>query len=337
MNFNKFISNNKIIMKLIFISMIYIIKNIYKNINIINIFQLNNNYLKIQNNIKINFNNSIHNKIRIGIYAYTIKNGGRARLTSLLINYFYHIKIFNLFLLTKKNRQNNEYIISKKIKRITIKKELIYYISKYKINILIYQLDYINEIKKINKQKNKVIFYIHSSSFDWIYSNYTIFKSIYNEYINCKYIISLVPFENDYLFKKWKISSILMNNFITFNYSSIIPSDLSTKNILMLGRGNDKKKRFNIGVQSMEYIIKEINECELKIISNLTGIDNLRILVNNLNLKNNIKFVGYSSTPEIFFKNVSLNLFPSITIIFKFFYIILLELAFNFKKISFKY
>ena len=104
-----------------------------------------------------------------------------------------------------------------------------------------------------------------------------------------------------------------MNNFITFKYSSIIPSDLSTKNILMLGRGNDKKKRFNIGVQSMEYIIKEISECELKIISNLTGIDNLRILVNNLNLKNYIKFVGYSSTPEIFFKNVSLNLFPSIS------------------------
>lgn len=104
-----------------------------------------------------------------------------------------------------------------------------------------------------------------------------------------------------------------MNNFISYNYNSIIPSNLKTKNILMLGRGNDKKKRFKIGIQSMEYILQEIKECELKIISNLIGIDNLQNLVNNLNLKNNIKFIGYSSTPEIYFKNTSLNLFPSIS------------------------
>ena len=81
----------------------------------------------------------------------------------------------------------------------------------------------------------------------------------------------------------------------------------------MLGRGNDKKKRFNLGIQSMEYILPHIYKCELKIISNLTGINNLKNLVYNLNLESNIKFVGYSSTPEIYFKNASLNLFPSIS------------------------
>ena len=104
-----------------------------------------------------------------------------------------------------------------------------------------------------------------------------------------------------------------MNNFITYNYNFVIPSDLSSKNILMLGRGNDKKKRFNIGIQSMEYIIREIYECELRIISNLKGINKLENLVNNLNLKSKVHFIGYSSTPEIYFKNASLNLFPSIS------------------------
>ena len=33
----------------------------------------------------------------------------------------------------------------------------------------------------------------------------------------------------------------------------------------------------------------------------------------NKNLENNIKLMGYSSTPEIFFKNTSFNMFPSIS------------------------
>ena len=104
-----------------------------------------------------------------------------------------------------------------------------------------------------------------------------------------------------------------INNFLTFNYSSIIPSELLKNNILLIGRGNAKKKRFHIGILAMEYIIKEIAKCELNIISNLTGINNLINLVNNLNLKDNINFVGYTSNPEIFFNNASLNFFPSIS------------------------
>ena len=105
-----------------------------------------------------------------------------------------------------------------------------------------------------------------------------------------------------------------MNNFITYKYNSIIPSDLSSKIILMIGRGNDKKKRFNIGIQSMEYIIQEIYDCELKIISSFIRIEKLQNLVKNLNLENNIQFAGYTSIPEIYFKNASLNIFPSIRI-----------------------
>ena len=63
----------------------------------------------------------------------------------------------------------------------------------------------------------------------------------------------------------------------------------------------------------MEYIIKEIPECELKIISNITGTNNQQNFISNLNLDNNIKFIGYISAPDILFKNASLSFFPSIT------------------------
>ena len=85
------------------------------------------------------------------------------------------------------------------------------------------------------------------------------------------------------------------------------------KKILMLGRGNDVKKRFQKGILSMEYIIQEINNCELSIISDLKYINNLVNLVNNLKLGKNIKFLGYISYPESYYPKYSLNLFPSIT------------------------
>ena len=104
-----------------------------------------------------------------------------------------------------------------------------------------------------------------------------------------------------------------MTNFITHEFNYVSPSDLSTKTILLIGRGKDTKKRFHIGIEAMEYIKNEIPGSELIIISNFTGIEHLPILVNNLDLGNNIKFNGYSSSPDIFFKNMSLNIFPSIS------------------------
>ena len=159
----------------------------------------------------------------------------------------------------------------------------------------------------------KVIFYQHSSCFGWIYDNYTTFKSLYKAFYNSKYIISIVPFDSDYLFNKWGLNSILMSNFVTFDFDRIFISDLSNQNILLIGRGNVKGKRFYIGIEAMEFIIKEIPYCELEIISSLKRIDNLEILVNNLDLINNIKFKGYSSTLEIYFRNASLHFIPSIS------------------------
>ena len=191
---------------------------------------------------------------------------------------------------------------------------MIHEIKKNKIEILIYQLSFSNEIKILNNLNNvKILFYQHLGIFDWIYGNYSIFKSLYGEYINSKYVVNIIPFENDYLFKKWGINSILMNNFITYNFNKIIPSNLFSNRIIMIGRGDAKKKRFIMGILAVEYLVQEIPNCELIIISDLKGTFKIQYLMNNINLENNIIFKGYSSNPEIFFKNVSLNMFPSIS------------------------
>ena len=155
--------------------------------------------------------------------------------------------------------------------------------------------------------------YNHSCFLFWIYANRNIIKTVYNEYKKSKIVISIVPFENDYLFKKWGINSIYMNNFLTYNYDRVIQSDLSSKQILMIGRGDDKDKRFILGILSMKYIIKDIPECKMIIISSEKGLNNLKELVRVLYLEKNILFSGYTSNPEIYFKNSSLHIFPSIS------------------------
>ena len=135
------------------------------------------------------------------------------------------MKIFSLYLFTNKIKTNNEYLINKNIKRILIKEctvnNLIRTILKKRINIFINQFSQVNKINALEKLKNiKIINYQHQSAFFWIYSNYTSFKSLYKSYKDSKYIVSLIHIENDYLFEKWGMKSILMNNFITYEYNS---------------------------------------------------------------------------------------------------------------------
>ena len=103
-----------------------------------------------------------------------------------------------------------------------------------------------------------------------------------------------------------------MNNFITYNYDDIIPSNLSSNIIIMIGRASDKMKRFKLGIKAMKYIVKKIPECKMKIISSLKGVKSLKDLIDKLNLKNNIKFEGFTLNPEIFYNNASLHIFPTL-------------------------
>ena len=165
----------------------------------------------------------------------------------------------------------------------------------------------------MNNLKNvKVIFFIHSCFFYWLYTSDFYTLKIYEEYKNSKYIISLIPFESDYLFKKWGINSILFENFLTYNYNFLIASNLTSQNILLIGRGRSETKRFELAIEAMEYILKEMSGTKLSIISRANNTDRLQYFINNLNLENSVKFRDYSSDPSIYFRDASLNLLTSI-------------------------
>ena len=310
---------NKYSIKKILIIIFFILLIDRINNNKINNYELNKNYNDLQKFINFPFPNKLKNKIRLGVYIYEMKGGGAQRVTALLLNYIHEIRIIDIFLFTLNVKEINEYKIPDNIKRIFLKNEninnLIIEIKKKKINVLLYQFPNFNEINILNKLESiNTIFYRHSSIFYGIYNKLYFIKTTYKEYFNSKYIISLIPLENDYIFHKWGITtSILMDNFITYEYDIIIPSDLSSNIIVMLGRADDIEKRFDIGIQTMEYIVKEIPTAKMKIISRLDKIEYLQNLIYNLNLENKIFFVGYTLNPEIYFKNSSLHIFPTLT------------------------
>ena len=286
----------------------------YKRFLLVSFLEFNNS----NKNLNSSFNYKIKCKIKIATYTFYLENGGRARITSFLLNYLQNINIFSLYLFTNKIKTDNEYLIHENIKRILIEKytinKLIRIILKKRINIFIYQFSQKDEINALHKLKNiRIINYQHQSAFFWIFTNFTYFKYLYKSYKNSKYIISLIHIENDYLFEKWGIKSILMNNFITYEYNSTIQINLLSRIISMIGRADDKYKRFNLGIQAMEYIVKEIPKIEMKIITKIFGINNLQDIIDNLNLKKNIDFYGYTTIPEKYFRKISLNIITSIS------------------------
>ena len=268
---------------------------------------------KIYNKI---FEKKCLKKINFGIFIPTLSNGGRERITALLITYLTKVNIFNTYLFTKSRKNKYEYKIPENTNRIHTygNQDLINQLIKYKIDVFVYQSYNTYEMELVNKLTSvKTIFYNHSSFWFWIYFNRAHFiPYLYKIYKNAKYVISLIPFENDFLFKKWGINSILMNNFVTYEYDDITPSDLTTKNIIMIGRANDRMKRFDLGVKAMKYIVDEVPDSQMLIISNTYGSGYLVNLVKSLNITKNVKFVGYSLKPDMYFKNASLHIFPTI-------------------------
>ena len=91
----------------------------------LNYDNINKNLLTIKNDFNLTIINQIKKQINVAVYAFGIKNGGRARVTSLLINYFIKIKVFKLYLFTKVEKQENEYLIPQFIPRIVIKNKII--------------------------------------------------------------------------------------------------------------------------------------------------------------------------------------------------------------------
>ena len=114
--------------------------------------------------------------------------------------------------------------------------------------------------------------------------------------------------------KKVHFSGRLSNN---YSQSCIVKMTYGTtkeahKNFFRSYMVQENKNEVTEKPKYFDAVYDEVPESELKIISKLNGIYNLKKLVNDLNLKRNVKFEGYKMNPAIYFKNASLHFFPTL-------------------------
>jgi glycosyltransferase involved in cell wall biosynthesis len=102
-----------------------------------------------------------------------------------------------------------------------------------------------------------------------------------------------------------------MDNPTTYEFDKVIPSFLTTNNIILLGRGNDPVKRYELPIKAMEFISKEIPDCQMNIVSSINI--NLQNFILKLKLENNVRFTGFSENIEIYLSNASLHILSSLS------------------------
>ena len=108
------------------------------------------------------------------------------------------------------------------------------------------------------------------------------------------------------------INSTLVKYFNPYDSNiTNIPYNSSSKQILMISNYEYKYNRIDLGIKSMKYIIEEIPDSKMIIVSNLNNT-NLKILVKELNISNYIEFIDNTSNYELYLRNSSLHIFPSI-------------------------
>ena len=100
-----------------------------------------------------------------------------------------------------------------------------------------------------------------------------------------------------------------MHNPQTFEYDLVTPSNLTSKEIIMIGRTNDREKRFELGIKAMENIIKEIPDSKMNIIGKYNS--KLSRIISDLNLTDYVNFSGFHSNIKEHLKSASLHILTS--------------------------
>ena len=106
---------------------------------------------------------------------------------------------------------------------------------------------------------------------------------------------------------------IFIPNLYTFEPSQVQSSNLTTHNLIMLGRQNDKIKGAIYAIKAMSLIVKEVPDAVLYLITSDSRIDFIKNLTKQLNLSKSIKIVYHTYNITDYFHKCSVHLYPSLS------------------------
>ena len=123
-------------------------------------------------------------------------------------------------------------------------------------------------IKMKNKYDIKIVQIMHEFPFYHLYNtNLDLFNRNWRNLKQFDAVFGFTPTQIYYYHKQGLNQSIYMPGHLYYEPRDNTPAKLQNKNLIMVGRASNGK-RYNLAINALRYIIKEIPDCKLTIVSN---------------------------------------------------------------------
>ena len=282
----------------------------------------NLNMSEFENNINLSSNvneteqNGTKRKLGVALIYSTLFSNGIARFLQVTGNYLAETGRYNVYFITGKP-YHKEYKFHKDIKRFVGENNntVIRSISKhFKIDIFILHNVIGNSAVNFYRSLGaKVIGMFHGNFMSGMFLND---GTNYKHWHYFDYFDAFVFIGSDdyYFYNKLQFKNhIFIPNLYTFEPSQVQSSNLTTHNLIMLGRQNDKIKGAIYAIKAMSLIVKEVPDAVLYLITSDSRVDFIKSLIRELKLSKSIKIVYHTYNITEYFHNSSVHLYPSLS------------------------
>ena len=261
--------------------------------------------------------NKTKKKIGIAFPYYSLHANGIGRFITVTANNLIKTGKYDVFFITEKPPSPGEFSYDPRIKRFVAYNNytILQNISKDEnIDIIVLQNVLSSSLVQFHRNLGqKVICMFHGVFLSAIVHNLIEHYKNWDKFDVCDAFIFIAA-DDYYIYKHLGFkNAIFVPNLYTFEPSEIKNSNLTNKNIVILGRLNDAIKGVIYAVKAMFYIVKEVPDAMLYLISSDSRVQFLKDLTKELNLTQNIIFrPGVKNLSEVFW-NSSIHMFTSLS------------------------
>ena len=262
--------------------------------------------------------NMTKDRIGVAFVSKFIFGNGIGRMLSILCSELAKLEKYDIYLITGQG-YGLDFKFDERVKKVRIagNRTLIEnYDKTSNIKIYILQNDLtpesINWYKSLNGGK-KVIGIMHGVYMSSIYSNQTgVYRIWKNNQIFDAYIQVIA--DDYYVNEKLGINNtFFIPNMYTFDPEKTPNSNLTYKNLMIMGRELDRIKGGLYGIKAMKLIVEKVPDAKLYFISSNYKIELLSNLIQELNLTKNIEVLHFIPNITHYFLNSSVLLYPSLS------------------------
>ena len=258
-----------------------------------------------------NINNK---KLGIAIVVQSLYGNGIGRYITVLSELLAKTGKYDVYLIVEQ-ATIYDFPYYKEVTRIIQKKdekEVVEWDKNHNIDIYILNNDVSTYLETYKSLGKKIIGIFHGVFFSCIFTNHI---SIYQQWYRFQFydaFIQNIP-DDYYVYKKSNFDNeVFIPNLYTFEHTKTPTSSLETKNVLIVGRIDDVIKGPEYGIKAFAEALKQVPDATLNIVS-ASYPKNIVNLIDELNIKSNVNFLGFSQNISEAYLNASILIVSSLS------------------------